>query len=240
MRKTNEQFLEEIKDRNFIPLEEYKNSRTNINFQCTVDGNIWSARPNNILNGKGCPVCARRRLKKSLIKINKILEDNGDWVKIDISTKKYKNATALFDKEDFIKFGRRIYLSDQGYCVVHPKNLKKTVKAHRLIHPEWKVTDHINGIRTDNRKDNLRECSIMQNSQNSKKSNSNTGIRGVSYKKNRNKYIAYIGVNYKTIWLGYYKTLKEAVSVRKEAEKKYYKDFAFNINKIGGNYVYTN
>lgn len=44
---------------------------------------------------------------------------------------------------------------------------------------------------------------------------------GVSYNKEKNMWIAYITVNYKTKYLGDYTDFNDAVNVRKEAEKKY-------------------
>jgi hypothetical protein len=90
--------------------------------------------------------------------------------------------------------------------------------AHRLA---WyfiygvmptKSIDHINGIRTDNRIDNLREVSSQENSHNSFKKNSNnsTGYLGVSYFKTHNKFHAQIEVDKKTIHLGFYNSPEEA------------------------------
>lgn len=49
---------------------------------------------------------------------------------------------------------------------------------------------------------------------------------GVSWRKSRNKWQAYIGYNYKTYGLGYYDNQKDAILARKNAEKKlqYFKE----------------
>lgn len=53
--------------------------------------------------------------------------------------------------------------------------------------------DHINGKPEDNRKSNLRICTIQENSFNHKISKSNTsGITGVWFRNNRNKWVAEI------------------------------------------------
>ena len=49
------------------------------------------------------------------------------------------------------------------------------------------------------------------------------GYKGISLFKATGKYQAYINVDHHRIHLGYYKTLKEAIGVRHEAEMKYYK-----------------
>lgn len=42
--------------------EEFHGNETRVACECTVDGHSWTARINNILNGKGCPACAIRKL----------------------------------------------------------------------------------------------------------------------------------------------------------------------------------
>ncbi len=105
---------------------------------------------------------------------------------------------------------------------------KKAYKAHRLAwmfmygeFPENNI-DHINGDKADNRILNLRDVGQDCNSKNSKKSALNTsGTTGVTWDKNRKKWIAQIKVDYKNKHLGRYNNKKDAIQVRKEAEKKY-------------------
>lgn len=49
--------------------------------------------------------------------------------------------------------------------------------------------------------------------------NNTSGYKGVSYRKDRNKYRAYIKYQRKNIFLGYYDKLEDAVEARKIAEK---------------------
>lgn len=65
-RKTNEQFLEELKEKNikYIPLEKYRTVNDKIKFMCPKCGGVWEAKPGNILSGKGCVYCKRQMLKK--------------------------------------------------------------------------------------------------------------------------------------------------------------------------------
>ena len=55
---TNEEFLERIDRKNckYKPLDEYKGSNVKIRFMCNKHGEFL-ARPNDILNGQGCPKC---------------------------------------------------------------------------------------------------------------------------------------------------------------------------------------
>lgn len=52
--------------------------------------------------------------------------------------------------------------------------------------------------------------------------NNTTGVRGVSYRKDRNKYRAYIKFQKKNISLGNYDTLEEAAKARRKAEEEYF------------------
>lgn len=62
-------------------------------------------------------------------------------------------------------------------------------------------------------------------------SNNTSGFRGVSYDKSRNKWRAYIKLQYKTINLGRFNTFEKAVQARLEAEEKYYKPIIEKHNK---------
>lgn len=59
-RKTNEEFIEEMKIKNpsVIPLEVYKGRGKHIKCKCAKCGNIWRATPRNLLNGTKCNKCA--------------------------------------------------------------------------------------------------------------------------------------------------------------------------------------
>lgn len=53
-------------------------------------------------------------------------------------------------------------------------------------------------------------------------SNNTSGYRGVSYRKERNKYRAYIKYQRKDIFLGNYDNIEDAIKARKCAEEKYF------------------
>lgn len=106
-------------------------------------------------------------------------------------------------------------------------------KAHRIIWaiyygetPE-KTPDHINGNGLDNRIINLREATTSQQRMNSVvPSNNTTGAKGVYIDKRRNnKFYAKIVVDKKSIHLGYFESLNDAIAARKAAEMKYFGEF---------------
>ena len=68
-KKSNEEFLEELKEKEieYTPLENYEGAAKKILFQCNKCGNIWSAKPTNILSGRGCPKCRNEKAREKFI-----------------------------------------------------------------------------------------------------------------------------------------------------------------------------
>lgn len=61
--KSHEQYIAEVNtvNPNVRVLDKYISDKININHQCKICGYIWQARPNNILQGKGCPNCIKEK-----------------------------------------------------------------------------------------------------------------------------------------------------------------------------------
>lgn len=98
------------------------------------------------------------------------------------------------------------------------------VKAHRVawaLHTnEWPVNDldHINGVRTDNRITNLREVDAAENAKNQKLHTSNTsGVPGVYWSKDAQKWRAQIDVDGTRKYLGYFRHKPDAIAARETA-----------------------
>lgn len=104
----------------------------------------------------------------------------------------------------------------------------KLYQLHRLAWlyakgawPEGQI-DHINGSRTDNRIENLRDVIHAVNGRNQKMASTNkSGANGVHWFPSRKKWRAAITVNGKARHLGYFNTVEEASRARKLADEAY-------------------
>jgi len=104
----------------------------------------------------------------------------------------------------------------------------KKYGAHRLIWvwhcgdiPMDKQIDHMDKNRSNNKIENLQLATNAQNSTNRSLSKRNkTGFNGVSFDKQKGKFVACITHLGKRKYLGYYDTAEEGASRRVEEEKK--------------------
>lgn len=93
--------------------------------------------------------------------------------------------------------------------------------AHRVIMAmqtgEWPVqVDHINGDKTDNRAENLRNVTQAENRRNARKpSNNKSGFNGVSWDRANKKWVARIKtLDGKYANLGRFETIQDAINAR--------------------------
>ena len=113
-------------------------------------------------------------------------------------------------------------INGKGYIQISVDG--KLYLAHRLAwfycFQEWpeNIIDHINGIKSDNRLDNLQDVTQNKNIQKGSQKLSSSGFRNV--RKVCNKYQAHIKVNGKTIHLGMFDSGQEA----SDYVKKYKED----------------
>ena len=91
----------------------------------------------------------------------------------------------------------------------------KRRKEHRLIwfyhYGYWpKELDHINGVRDDNRLENLREVTRQQNCYNTPSKGKTSKYKGVSWSKSNQKWRASCGTLGKSKYIGTFNTEEEA------------------------------
>lgn len=106
--------------------------------------------------------------------------------------------------------------------MIEGKAYKATHLAHLYMTGELPslYMDHINGVRNDNRWENLRQVTMQENNQNQRKprKDNTTGYLGVSYF--GKKFRALIRVNSKRIHIGLYDTPEEAYKAYVEKRRE--------------------
>lgn len=94
----------------------------------------------------------------------------------------------------------------------------KIHRAHRLVWillrgsiPDGMMMDHINGVRDDNRIENLRLADASENCCNAKiYCNNSSGVKGVYWERQRGKWRARVRIHGRTIDVGFFSKLKDA------------------------------
>lgn len=157
--------------------------------------------------------------------MGKIVLKSGDIVLIDDTDQRLVDGVGGWFKDK------------DGYAIADKiiKGRRKIIKMHRLIMntPFGMETDHKNGNRLDNRRNNLRVCTHSENQRNRPNPNRNnkSGYKGVYWHEDR--WIARIWFNSESIYLGRHTNKIKAARAYNEAALKYHGDFA-RLNAIKG------
>ena len=157
------------------------------------------------------------------------ITNEGTWIYC-FNRKNEPSGKFLIDTEDLEKVLTRKWRYWKGRYYTgnyHPVTIHVW-----LLHPENnEVVDHINGNPADNRKSNLRITTQAKNTINKAiPSNNKSGIMGVSWDKQRNKWISEIKMDSIKCYLGRYNELEDAVFARYVAELALFKEFRSTRN----------
>lgn len=149
-------------------------------------------------------------------------------------------TTLLFDSEDLNIINSYNWQSNNGYifCQKNIDGKRKRFYLHRfLTNPnDGQVVDHINGNPSDNRRQNLRLCSIKDNVRNRTKNKHAILSKYKGVRPRGLKFEASIGRNKDDyLYLGTYETEEDAAISYNIAAKDRYGDFA-NLNKVTFDY----
>lgn len=152
-----------------------------------------------------------------------------------------QGKVALVDDEDFELLSQwRWFYETHGYASRdiylgggRKNQQSKRIKMHRLIMDcsNDKEVDHIDGNGLNNQKYNLRICTHAENQKNLRRPiTSTSGYKGVTWDKNRKKWVAYIWSG-KSINLGGFDSKEKAALAYDKAAEKYHGEFA-RLNNV--------
>ena len=136
---------------------------------------------------------------------------------------------ALVDDELFKELNKHKWCAVKGgntyYAVRRESGV--IVYIHRQIlnlnSGDGKIVDHTNHNGLDNRRKNLRIVSHTKNCRNHRGCLLNTsGYTGVHWNKRTKKWSTQIKANYKTVYLGEFNNINDAIDARKQGEIKYW------------------
>lgn len=139
-----------------------------------------------------------------------------------------EGLSAIVDVDDFERFGSFFYHLVKGAAMRHTPDGGRVFLHREIMNaPDGTVVDHINGIRLDNRKANLRICSNAQNSLNRKLSKANkSGYTGVYWIAKTKMWLVNIKFEGEAKYLGTFRSKKAAIERRRTAELKYFGEYA--------------
>jgi hypothetical protein len=163
-------------------------------------------------------------------KPNEIERLSDGTIRIKLTKGQFSIINSLdYDKiKNFRWFAMKPHKTFYAVCCIGTKKLTH-VLMHNLIFPcnMGHTPDHKNRNGLDNRRENLRQSTISQNNRNqSINTRNNSGFTGVCWNKNRNCWWSRICFNGRHIHIGLFNCLAKAISARKQAEKKYFGEFA--------------
>lgn len=158
----------------------------------------------------------------------KLVDEHGEYY---IGWTFNTNNEFYFDADDFDLIKNFCWYehinSKTGYHSLETTEHKtqKHFRMHQLIGAKYR--DHADRNPLNNRKFNLREAEHKQNMQNrSVPKNNTSGVIGVSWDKQREKWCARIRINGTQRTLGRFDNKEDAIIARLKAEQQYFGEFA--------------
>jgi hypothetical protein len=140
-----------------------------------------------------------------------------------------KNKVAQVSDEDYSKISKRRWqYHSKGYAISGGDLMHRVIMEVK----KGQYVDHVNGNKLDNRRENLRVCTLSQNNMNRKGYNGKTSkYKGVSRHKQTGKWIACITVKKKQTYIGLFVTQEDAALAYNKKAKSLHGEYA-TLNEV--------
>lgn len=149
---------------------------------------------------------------------------------------------AIVDAGDYERLSKFKWHANKGRIIFYAvrksyENGHRKPTYHRMHNviiqpPRGFRVDHINHDGLDNRKSNLRFCTLVENQGNSRKLCKSSSIyKGVVWSKKAQKWMAYIKRDYKQKYLGLFISERDAALAYNKAALEYFGKFSF-LNEV--------
>ena len=148
-KKSHDEFINEmkIKNSNIQILGEYTGANNKIICKCLIDNNVWSAQPSNLLSGKGCPQCARKKIsncrtishEEFINNLNNFNKLNNTFWKTDDQYVNNRTPITFYCQKDGCSIQARpsnllsgYYKCKECFRLNQENNLKEHIKRNNL------------------------------------------------------------------------------------------------------------
>lgn len=206
--------------------------------QCSCGSEPKIIRQTSLKNGDAisCGCIQKQKVYDNSCKTNKpavrgLHDEHGNYC---IGFCSNTNSEFYFDEEDYdlVYNGKHcwseyINTRDDYHCVRSRERGSdgKYILLHQLL--GYTYHDHIDRNPMNNRRYNFRPATPTENARNRRRyKNNKSGITGVLWHKQCNKWMSYIVVNKKQICIGFFDDKVEAIKGRLNAEVEYFGEFA--------------
>ena len=176
-----------------------------------------------------------RRHKKQMENLGHTIDDvvytiNGLTTDIDVLGRDSEVRRVTVSTIDLpLIFGNNLSISkSQGYLIVNNKTFQSILKE-TITDDDNMVLDHIDKNGSNNTRENLRLCLFRENMRNQGRIKVNDNITGVNYKSDIKRWVANITLNYRSVYIGKYRTKEEAIKARLQKESEIYGEFSPNV-----------
>lgn len=214
-----------------VPAPEKVKEKTRAYWSCRCE---CGSNKNVIVSGKqlrecktlscGCLLIEKLKQYNEKQRKNNIFQLNENYI-VGITNKGNFHFDIL-DLEKVKNINRCWHINKNRYVIIKYKGKEIKLQNFLMEPPVGFIVDHIDGDTLNNRRSNLRICKEIDNAKNKGiQINNTSGVKGVNWNCKLEQWQVRIGYNKKRIHLGYFNDFEEAVKVRKEAEKYYFKEF---------------